>query len=280
MTTKVEKSIIVDVPVSTAYNQWTQFEEFPQFMGGVKEVKQLDDEQLRWVAEIGGVRREWFAAVLEQRPDEKVAWAAVAGATNAGAVYFRPITPTQTEVRLELEFEPEGVVEKVGDALHIVERQAASDLKSFKSFIEAKGVESGAWRGQVEGGTLGTPGVEEATSQGDSGKAGVSGKVVAAGVAAAAAGVAAAAAAARSGSDTESETAAGTVTGPVTPMDVAPEPMDVPPTPVDVVPEPVDVVQEPVVVEETSYAEAPVDDVTGVEPRPVDPDDVDRGRIV
>src|SRR3712207_9139788 len=86
MTTKVEKSITVDVPVSTAYNQWTQFEEFPEFMGGVKEVKQLDDEQLRWVAEIAGVRREWFASILEQRPDERVAWAAVAGATNAGAV--------------------------------------------------------------------------------------------------------------------------------------------------------------------------------------------------
>src|SRR4051812_13574968 len=168
MTTKVEKSITVDVPVSTAYNQWTQFEEFPQFMGGVKEVKQLDDEQLRWVAEIGGVRREWFAAILEQRPDEKVAWAAVAGATNAGAVYFRPLGPAQTEVRLELEYEPEGLVEKVGDAIHVVGRQATSDLERFKTFIEAKGVESGGWRGEVEGGALGTPGVEEATSQGDS----------------------------------------------------------------------------------------------------------------
>ncbi len=151
MTTKVEKSITVDVPVSTAYNQWTQFEEFPQFMGGVLEVKQLDDEQLRWVAEIGGVRREWFAAVLEQRPDEKVAWAAVAGATNAGAVYFRPVTPTQTEVRLELEFEPEGLVEKAGDALGLTTLNAKGDLKRFKSFIEARGGESGAWRGDVPG---------------------------------------------------------------------------------------------------------------------------------
>ena len=203
MTTKVEKSITVDVPVSTAYNQWTQFEEFPQFMGGVTEVEQLDDERLRWVAEIGGVRREWFAAVTEQRPDEKVAWAAVAGATNAGAVTFRPLGSSQTEVTLELEYEPEGVVEKVGDALNIVGRQATSDLEKFKSFIEAKGIEGGAWRGEVEASTLGTPGVEDATSHGDSGKAGVSGKAAVAGAAAAVAGVAAAAAVARSGSDQE-----------------------------------------------------------------------------
>ena len=88
MTTKVEKSITVDVPISTAYNQWTQFEEFPQFMGGVQSVEQLDDRRLRWVAEIAGVRREWHADILEQRPDEKIAWAATEGATNAGAVYF------------------------------------------------------------------------------------------------------------------------------------------------------------------------------------------------
>ena len=263
MTTKVEKSITVDVPVSTAYNQWTQFEEFPQFMGGVLEVKQLDDEQLRWVAEIGGVRREWFAAILEQRPDEKVAWAAVAGATNAGAVYFRPLGPTQTEVRLELEYEPEGVVEKVGDAMNIVGRQATSDLERFKSFIEAKGVESGGWRGEVEGGAVGTPGVEDTTSQGDAGKAGVSGKVAAAGVAAAAAGVVAAAAAARSGSD--SGTDSGTETTPVEPVEVVPAPE--------------------VTVVETTHTDVPVDDLTGVEPRPLDPDpvrdpvqdDVDRG---
>src|SRR3712207_3402599 len=151
MTTKVEKTVTVDVPISTAYNQWTQFEEFPQFMGGVQTVEQLDDRRLRWVAEIAGVRREWYAEILEQRPDEKVAWAATEGATNAGAVYFTPLGTTQTQVRLELEYEPEGAVEKVGDALNIVERQATSDLEKFKSFIEAKGFESGGWRGEVEG---------------------------------------------------------------------------------------------------------------------------------
>src|SRR3712207_743793 len=109
MTTKVEKTVTVDVPISTAYNQWTQFEEFPQFMGGVQTVEQLDDRRLRWVAEIAGVRREWYADILEQRPDEKVAWAATEGATNAGAVYFIATGPSQTQVTLELEYEPEGL---------------------------------------------------------------------------------------------------------------------------------------------------------------------------
>src|SRR5919112_6085771 len=202
MTTKVEKTVIVGVPVPMAYNQWTQFEEFPQFMGGVQQVRQLDDQRLHWVAEIGGVKREWEARILEQRPDEKIAWAATEGATNAGAVYFSDAGEGRTLVRLELEYEPEGLVEKAGDALNIVDRQARADLDKFKEFIESRDLETGAWRGDVSGGTAGTPGVESATSQGDSGKAGVSGKAAAAGVAAVAAG-AAAVAAARSGSDTE-----------------------------------------------------------------------------
>jgi len=215
MATKVEKTITVDVPVSIAYNQWTQFEEFPRFMDGVQQVEQLEDDRLHWVAEIGGVKREWYALILEQRPDEKVAWAATEGATNAGAVYFSPAGTAQTVVRLELEYEPEGVVEKVGDTLKIVGRQAESDLQKFKTFIESRGTETGGWRGDLEGGTIGTPGVETATSQGDSGKAGVSGKAVAAGVGAAAAVGVAAAAAARSGSDEKEETT------PVQDVDVA-----------------------------------------------------------
>jgi ribosome-associated toxin RatA of RatAB toxin-antitoxin module len=203
MTTKVEKSIVVDVPVSRAYNQWTQFEQFPEFMGGVQKVEQLDDQRLRWVAEIAGVKREWYADILEQRPDEKVAWAATEGATNAGAVYFNPTGGNQTQVRLELEYEPEGLVEKAGDALNIVERQATSDLEKFKSYIEGRVTETGAWRGTVEG-AAGTPGVESATSQGDSGKAGLSGKAVAAGVVAAGA-AAAGVAATRKGSSEKDE---------------------------------------------------------------------------
>jgi carbon monoxide dehydrogenase subunit G len=226
MATKVEKSITVDVPVSTAYNQWTQFEEFPRFMGGVQQVEQLEDDRLHWVAEIGGVKREWYALILEQRRDEKVAWAATEGATNAGAVYFAPVGPARTTVTLELEYEPEGVVEKVGDALNIVGRRAEADLEKFKAFIEGRGAETGAWRGDLEGATTGTPGVETTTSQGDSGKAGVSAKAAAAGVAGAAAvGVAAAAAASRSHTEETPEAAPQTApaTTPIEDVPVTPE---------------------------------------------------------
>ncbi len=192
MTTTVEKTILVNVPVSTAYNQWTQFEDFPQFMGGVKSVTQLSDDRLEWVAEIAGVRRQWQARIVEQIPDQKVAWAATEGATNAGAVTFSDAGGGQTSVHLSLEYEPEGLVEKVGDKLNIVENQAERDLEKFKAFIESEGYATGAWRGSVnEGAQAGTPGVDDAAgSRGDSGKAGVSGKAVAAGAAAVAAGAA------------------------------------------------------------------------------------------
>jgi len=206
MSTRVEKTVLVNVPVSRAYNQWTQFEDFPQFMGGVQRVEQLSDDRLEWVAEIAGVRRQWQARILEQIPDRKVAWAATEGATNAGAVTFEDLGGDQTSVTLTLEFEPEGIVEKVGDKLNVVENQAEKDLERFKEFIESEGYATGAWRGSVESSAgVGTPGVADAAaSQGDSGKAGVSGKVVAAGVGVAAA-AAAAAAAATGGSKTSSD---------------------------------------------------------------------------
>jgi len=207
VTTKVEKSMQVDVPLSTAYNQWTQFEDFPHFMGGVKEVRQLDDRRLHWVAEIAGVRREWDASILEQVPDQKIAWAATSGATNAGAVRFEPAGAASTIVYLSLEYEPEGLVEQAGDKLGIVERQVKSDLERFKALIESEGYESGAWRGSInETLDVGKPGREAAYgSRGDSGKAGVSGKAVAAGAVAAAGVAAAAAAVAASGSSQEEE---------------------------------------------------------------------------
>ncbi|MDR6558932.1 carbon monoxide dehydrogenase subunit G [Arthrobacter pascens] len=204
MSTRVEKRILVNVPVSTAYNQWTQFEEFPHFMGGVKSVTQLSDDRLEWVAEIAGVKRKWEARILEQIPDRKVAWAATEGATNAGSVEFEDVGGGQTSVRLFIDYEPEGLVEKIGDKLNVVERQAESDLQKFKEFIEDERYASGAWRGSVnEGAAVGTPGVDQAAeSRGDSGKAGVSGKLAASvGVAAAAA--AGAVAATRSGADTD-----------------------------------------------------------------------------
>ena len=241
MTTKVQKSITVDVPVSMAYNQWTQFEEFPQFMGGVQKVEQLNDRRLHWVAEIAGVKREWYAEILEQRQDEKVAWAASEGATNAGAVTFAPNGAGRTLVTLDLEYEPEGLVEKAGDALNIVERQAKSDLEKFKTFIETRSHETGAWRGEVEG-QAGTPGVEAAgSSEGDSGKAGISAKAAAAGVAAVAG--AAAVAAKRSGSSEGSETETiDTVSPP-------PEPADVDVVVVDDAPRPA---TDPLVVDDTT----------------------------
>jgi carbon monoxide dehydrogenase subunit G len=209
MTTKVEKSIEVDAPISAVYNQWTQFEEFPEFMGGVQKVEQLDDKTIHWVAEIAGVKREWNATILEQVPDQKIAWAATEGATNAGAVYFAPIGADRTSVRLSLEYEPEGLVEKAGDALSIVAMRAVADLEKFKAFIEARGSATGGWRGTVnEGATVGTPGVEAATaSEGDSGKAGLSAKAAVAGAAAVGVGAAAAAAVSRTSKDDSDEEA-------------------------------------------------------------------------
>jgi carbon monoxide dehydrogenase subunit G len=225
VSTRVEKRILVNVPVSTAYNQWTQFEDFPRFMGGVKSVTQLSDDRLEWVAEIAGVKRKWEAKILEQIPDRKVAWAATEGATNAGSVEFEDVGGGQTSVRLFIDYEPEGLVEKVGDKLNVVERQAESDLQKFKEFIEDERYASGAWRGSVnEGASVGTPGVEQAAeSRGDSGKAGVSGKL-AAGVGVAAAAAAGAVAASRSSSDTGTDTdttvpvAGDTATPAVTPV--------------------------------------------------------------
>jgi len=221
MSTKVEKRILVNVPVSTAYNQWTQFEEFPHFMGGVKSVTQLSDDRLEWVAEIGGVRRQWEARILEQVPDRRVAWAATEGATNAGAVDFEDVGGGQTSLRLTLEYEPEGIVEKVGDKLNVVDRQAESDLQKFKAFIEDEGYASGAWRGSVNAGTtVGTPGVEHAgASRGDSGKAGISGKVAAGVGIAAAAGAAAAMAAGSNKEDAETRDVTVTQTTPAVPAE-------------------------------------------------------------
>jgi uncharacterized membrane protein len=173
MSTKVEKSVLVSVPVSTAYNQWTQFEDFPLFMTGVESVKQLSDDRLEWVAEIAGIRRQWQAKILEQVPEQKVAWAATEGATNAGAVTFEDVGGGQTRVNLTLEYEPEGLIENVGDKLNIVENRAEGDLERFKEFIESERSETGAWRDAVnEGGDVGTPTADDAAvSRGDSGKA-------------------------------------------------------------------------------------------------------------
>jgi uncharacterized membrane protein len=146
----VEKSIDVNVPVSVAYNQWTQFEEFPRFMEGVKSVKQMGDTRLHWVAEIAGKTEEWDAEITEQTPDQRVAWTNTSGARNAGVVTFHRIDDTTTRVMLQMDYEPEGLVEKAGSALGFVSRRVEGDLERFKEFIESRGRETGAWRGEVE----------------------------------------------------------------------------------------------------------------------------------
>lgn len=145
----IQKTIEVNVPVSMAYNQWTQFEEFPEFMDGIEEVKQLDDKSLHWKAKIGGKNEEWMAEIDEQIPDKRIAWHSTSGARNDGIVTFEPLGPTKTQVMLHLEYDPEGIVETVGDKLGFVTRRVEGDLERFKKFIESRGTETGAWRGSV-----------------------------------------------------------------------------------------------------------------------------------
>lgn len=146
---RIQESILVDVPLSTAYDQWTQFEDFPRFMEGIESVKQLDDTHLYWCASIGGKTVEWSAEIVEQMPDQRIVWRSTSGSRNQGTVWFDRASDRQTRVTLEVEYEPEGMVENVGDALGVVRRRVLGDLERFKDFIEKRGVETGAWRGRV-----------------------------------------------------------------------------------------------------------------------------------
>ncbi|KGH46059.1 MULTISPECIES: SRPBCC family protein [Modestobacter] len=146
----VEKSIDVDVPIRQVYDQWTQFETFPEFMNGVERITQLDERRTHWVTKIGGVEREFDAEITEQHPDERVAWKSTDGDTpHAGVVTFHKISDTTTRVMVQLDWEPQGVVEKVGAAVGVDDRQITADVKKFKEFIESRGTETGAWRGDV-----------------------------------------------------------------------------------------------------------------------------------
>jgi uncharacterized membrane protein len=149
---QIDKVIDVDVPVGVAYNQWTQFEEFPRFMTGVKEVRQIDDTHLRWRAEIWGKDKEWEAQITEQEPDTRISWKSVDGAWSAGTVRFEPLGADRTRVRLAMGYDPKGLVENVGDALGIVGQRVQTTLEDFKKFIEQRAVETGAWRGEVRDG--------------------------------------------------------------------------------------------------------------------------------
>ena len=154
----VEEQIEVDVPVSTAYNQWTQFEEFPKFMEGVERVEQLDDTLLHWVGNVAGKRAEWDAKILEQEPDRKISWKSVGGKPTEGTVLFEPAGPSKTKVRLQMRYQPEGIREKVGSVAGLDKRRIRGDLERFQELVERRGEETGAqtgaWRGEVHAGEI------------------------------------------------------------------------------------------------------------------------------
>jgi uncharacterized membrane protein len=155
---RIEKTFEVDRPVHTVYNQWTQFEEFPRFMEGVKEVRQIDDTHLHWRASIAGKEKEWDSEIVEQVPDQRIAWRSISGTPNAGTVRFEPLNKDRTRVKLTMEYEPEGPIEKAGDAVGIVSRKVESAVEKFKGMLEERGAETGAWRGEVHGGRKTGPG--------------------------------------------------------------------------------------------------------------------------
>jgi uncharacterized membrane protein len=155
---RIERSVEVDVPVRTAYDRWTRFEEFPRFMKGVERVDQLDDNTLHWIVEIGGVRKEWDAKIVRQEPDREIRWVGFGQPDNEGAVTFEPSGSERTRVTVSMGFEPEGLVEKAGDALGIVAARVEGDVQRFKDMIEERSTETGAWRGRIAQGGTGTEG--------------------------------------------------------------------------------------------------------------------------
>jgi len=146
-----EESIDVNVPVRTAYNQWTQFEEFPHFMEGIQEVHQLDDKHMHWVATVAGQKIEWDAEITDQTPDVRIAWRSTSGPWQGGAVLFAPTDAYRTKVTVRIEYEPEGAAQNMASAFGLISSRIKGDLARFKDFIESRGVESGAWRGEIHG---------------------------------------------------------------------------------------------------------------------------------
>ena len=168
---RIEKTIEVECPVRMVYNQWTQFEEFPKFMDGVKEVKQLDDTHVHWHAEVWGKDKEWDAEITEQVPDERISWKSVSGVYTAGTVRFEPVGPSRTRVRLTMAYEPEGAIENLGDAVGVLSGRVQNTVEDFKEFIEERGSETGAWRGAVHDSKTRTPEPSSGTATGDAGLA-------------------------------------------------------------------------------------------------------------
>jgi uncharacterized membrane protein len=153
----VKESIEVEVPLRTAYNQWTQFEQFPQFMDGVESVRQLDDTHLHWAAEVGGKRQEWDAEITQQEPDRRIAWRARDGKYISGEVRFEPHGEDRTQIDVEFTYDAEGLAESLGSAVGLDDRRVKGDLKRFKEFVESRGSESGGWRGEVRQSDVATP---------------------------------------------------------------------------------------------------------------------------
>ena len=147
----IQKSIEIEAPISTVYNQWTQFEEFPRFMEGVERVQQMDDKHLHWVAEVGGKRKEWDAEIIDQQPDRRISWRITSGTRNSGVVCFQPKDPNITVITLEMYYEPDGAIEKAGDALGLLSRRVEGDLERFRHFIQERRTETGGWRGEIRG---------------------------------------------------------------------------------------------------------------------------------
>jgi uncharacterized membrane protein len=146
----ITETVDVDVPVTTAYNQWTQFESFPQFMEGVEQIRQLDDTHLHWVTKVGGATREFDATITEQHPDERVAWRSDSGPNHAGVITFHRLNDSTTRVTAQMDLDPEGFAENVADKLGVLDRRVKNDMRRFKEFIEHRGGETGSWRGDVQ----------------------------------------------------------------------------------------------------------------------------------
>jgi uncharacterized membrane protein len=145
----IEKSIEVECPRRTVYNQWTQFEEFPRFMKGVKKVTQLDDQRLHWEAEIAGKNKEWDSRITDQVPDQLIAWQSDSGEYNAGAIHFSAVSPNRTRVNFQLMYDPQDLVEKTEDVLGVISNRVEKNLEEFKEFIENRSQETGSWRGTI-----------------------------------------------------------------------------------------------------------------------------------
>ncbi|MGW6570494.1 SRPBCC family protein [Streptomyces sp. NPDC054975] len=155
----VTESIDVDVPVRNVYNQWTQFEDFPNFMEGVEDVRQVDDQHCHWRTKVAGVQREFDTEIVDQLPDERISWRTVGGdVSQKGVVTFQQLDASHTRVSLAMDFQPEGMAERTGDALGVLDRRVKGDLKRFKGFIEERGHETGGWRGRIAPGENPVPG--------------------------------------------------------------------------------------------------------------------------